>query len=249
MSVYIYIHMKLYIRTRTYIHEQHIYIHTYTRIYTRIHTHIHTRTHTHTKRILVGHLVHIIRPSRRIRSVISRGGSVSPLRGLNIARGDLLLNGRVEVGVVAREVGVGLGGGLVHVQIPSSCHTIEGRVEKGGLYLRLGRGCARASNIARLNHPFDRRIEIRVVPGKVGIRLGGRLVHAEVASSRKLVLRGIEVGVVSLLALGVLVERLGIQRDRRRARRTQRSGRVGAEGDRCRCREPRGNLRGVGDDR
>ena len=85
MSVYIYIHMKLYIRTRTYIHEQHIYIHTYTRIYTRIHTHIHTQTHTHTKRILVGHLLHIIRPSRRIRSIISRGGSVSPLRGLNTA--------------------------------------------------------------------------------------------------------------------------------------------------------------------
>ena len=40
----------------------------------------------------------------------------------------------------------------------------------------------------------------------------------------------------------ISTHRLGVQCDRRRTRRMQRSGRVGAEGDRRQCREPRGNL-------
>ena len=42
--------MKIYIRTRTYLHEQHIYIHTYTHIHVYIYVYIHTliRKHTHT---------------------------------------------------------------------------------------------------------------------------------------------------------------------------------------------------------
>mmetsp|Transcript_35520 Transcript_35520/g.52154 ORF Transcript_35520/g.52154 Transcript_35520/m.52154 type:complete len:204 (-) Transcript_35520:222-833(-) len=143
MSVYIYIHMKLYIRTRTYIHEQHIYIHTYTRIYTRIHTHIHTRTHTHTKRILVGHLVHIIRPSRRIRSVISRGGSVSPLRGLNIALYSLGLalilpaaicfsTGASKSGWLREKSALGSGGGSFTCRFPAAATRSRGASKKAG---------------------------------------------------------------------------------------------------------------------